>query len=279
MSSGRSSSTAFKRLLRKSSARLASSFEIGEGDLGLDHPELGEVAGRVRILGAECGPERIDPAECQAVGLDIELARDGEAGRLAEEVGREIDGPVLVAGEIGEVERRDAEHRAGALGVAGGDDRRVHPDKTMLMEVAVHGHRQAVAHPRDRPERVGPRPQMGHRPQVLHGVPLGRDRVSIRVLDPPDHFDAIGLDLEPLAFALRFDQRALDAHGAVRGQVQDLGLIIGQRCFGDDLDRLEARAIVHLEKREAGLGVAPGADPALDHDRRADVRLCRPRCP
>ena len=35
--------------------------EIGEGDLGLDHPELGEVAGRVRILGAERRARRYTP--------------------------------------------------------------------------------------------------------------------------------------------------------------------------------------------------------------------------
>ena len=109
---------------------------------------------------------------------------------------------VFVAGEIGEVERRHAEHLAGALAVAGGDDRRVHPNKSVLMKVTVDGHRQAVADPCDRAKRVGPRPEMGNRPQVLHGVPLGRDRVSIRVLDPADDLDAIGLDLEPLAFAL-----------------------------------------------------------------------------
>ncbi len=56
----------------------------------------------------------------------------------------------------------------------------------------------------------------------------------------------------------------------MRGQVQDLGLIVRQRRLRDDLDRLEARAVVDLEEREPRLGVAPGAEPALDHDRCAD---------
>jgi hypothetical protein len=72
----------------------------------------------------------------------------------------------------------------------------------MLVEVAVDGHRQAVAHPSDRPECVGPRAQMGHRSQVLHGVPLGRDRIAVRVLDQTDDLHAIGLDLKALTFAL-----------------------------------------------------------------------------
>ena len=62
--------------------------QIGKGDLGLDHPELGQVPGRVRILGAERGTEGVDPTECQAIRLDVELARDRQTGRLTEKVGR-----------------------------------------------------------------------------------------------------------------------------------------------------------------------------------------------
>ena len=121
------------------------------------------------------------------------------------------------------------------------------------MEVAVHRHRKAIAHSCDGPERVGPRPEMGHRPQVLHGVAFRRDRVAVRVLDPANHLDALGLDLEPLPLPLRLDQRALDLDSAMRGQVQDLGLIVRQRGLGDHLDRVEARPIVDLKEREPGL--------------------------
>jgi hypothetical protein len=34
--------------------------EVGEGDLRLDHPEVGEVAAGVRVLGAEGRPEGVD---------------------------------------------------------------------------------------------------------------------------------------------------------------------------------------------------------------------------
>ena len=60
--------------------------QVGEGDLGLDHPELGQVAGGVGVLGPEGRPERVHPAHGQAVGLDVELAGDGEVGLPAEEV-------------------------------------------------------------------------------------------------------------------------------------------------------------------------------------------------
>ena len=69
--------------------------------------------------------------------------------------------------QVRQVERRDPEHRPGALGVAGGDDRRVDPEEAALVEEAVDGHRQRVPHPGDGAEGVGPRPEVGDRPQVL----------------------------------------------------------------------------------------------------------------
>jgi glycyl-tRNA synthetase beta chain len=65
--------------------------EIGECDLGLDHPELGEVAGRVRVFGAEGRAEGVDPAQRTAVGLDVELTGDGEECLAAEEILFKVD--------------------------------------------------------------------------------------------------------------------------------------------------------------------------------------------
>ena len=65
--------------------------QVGEGDLRLDHPELGQVAARVRVLGPEGGPEGVDARERQAVGLHVELTGDREEGRAAEEVLSEVD--------------------------------------------------------------------------------------------------------------------------------------------------------------------------------------------
>jgi hypothetical protein len=60
--------------------------EIVEGHLGLDHPELGGVAGGVAVLGAEGGAEGVDVAERTGEGLALELAADGEVGGAAKEV-------------------------------------------------------------------------------------------------------------------------------------------------------------------------------------------------
>jgi hypothetical protein len=61
MSSARSSSTRGTGTSGSASARSASS-QVGEGDLRLDHPELGEVAAGVRVLGAEGRAEGVDLA-------------------------------------------------------------------------------------------------------------------------------------------------------------------------------------------------------------------------
>ena len=180
MSSGRSSRIARKLDLRRSSARSALSADVGERDLRLDHPELGEVPAGVRVLGPERRPERVDVGQGQAVGLDVELAGDGEEGRLAEEVLRVVDRALGRAREVGQVERRDPEELAGALGVAGGDDRRVDPVEAVLVEVAVDRHGQAVPDPGHRAEGVRARPQVGDLAEVLERVALGRDGVGVR---------------------------------------------------------------------------------------------------
>ena len=69
--------------------------EIAEGHLRLDHPELGEVARRVGVLGAERGAERVDVAEREREDLAFQLPAHREVGRLAEEVAREVDRAVF----------------------------------------------------------------------------------------------------------------------------------------------------------------------------------------
>ena len=55
-------------------------------DLGLDHPELGQVTARLRFLGAERRPEAVGPAERHRVGFVIELSALRQVRRLVVEV-------------------------------------------------------------------------------------------------------------------------------------------------------------------------------------------------
>src|SRR6516162_11739665 len=58
--------------------------KVGEGDLRLDHPELGEVAAGVGVLRAKRRPERVDLGERETVRLHVELPRHRQE-RLAAE--------------------------------------------------------------------------------------------------------------------------------------------------------------------------------------------------
>ena len=73
--------------------------EVAEGHLRLDHPELGQVARRVAVLGAEGRAEGVGLAQRAGEGLGLELPADGQIGRPVEEVVREIDSrrPLLAA--------------------------------------------------------------------------------------------------------------------------------------------------------------------------------------
>jgi len=59
----------------------------GKGHLGLDHEELGQVARGVAVLRAERRPERVHVGQRARVVLRLQLPRDRQEGRLAEEVG------------------------------------------------------------------------------------------------------------------------------------------------------------------------------------------------
>jgi hypothetical protein len=58
----------------------------------------------------------------------------------------EVDAALVVARQVMQVERRDAEQFAGAFAVGGGDDRGVHPEELAFVEEAVDGLGDGVAH-------------------------------------------------------------------------------------------------------------------------------------
>ena len=123
------------------------------------------------------------------------------AGRC-EEVLRVIDFALVVPRRLVRVERRDAEHLAGPFAVAGGDDRRVEVEEAFLLEEVVDRAADAVAHARDRAERVGPRPQMGPLAELFERVPLLLQRVRFGI-GPAVDDDLGGVHFGGLPFAAR----------------------------------------------------------------------------
>ncbi len=171
--------------------------------------------------------------------------------------------PFVLPRQVGQVQRADPEHVAGALGIRSGDDRRVDPEIAVFMEVTVNGLGGRMPNPGDGAKGVGARPQVRDFAQKLKAVLLGLDRVGVGICHPTNHVYRVGLDFVLLPTAGRFHQGALALHGATRGQLQNFAAVVVQLAGRHDLDGIEAGAVVDVDKGKAGLGIAPGADPAL----------------
>ncbi len=172
-----------------------------EGDLGLDHPELGRVPRGVRILRPEGGAEGVDVRKGAGEGLALKLAAHGEVGGLSEKL-------VGTAPDFLPVHRHDAEHLARALAVRGGDDGRVHVDEAALLEETVDRVGHAAADAEDRSEEVRPRAEVGDGAHELHRVTFLLERIILGRRSDED--DAAGLQFPALALTLRLDDGPLD---------------------------------------------------------------------
>ena len=181
-----------------------------------------------------------------------------------------IDAAVFAAGKVDHIQRGNAEHFARAFAVACGDDRRVDPDVAVVVEVAVDRLRETVANARDSAERVGAHAQMRDVAQVFKSVAFGCDGIRVRIIDPADDGERRRLDFVGLSLALAFDKLAGGDDGTAGGQLGDFGFVVGEISGGDDLKRVEARAVGDGDEGEPGLGIAAGAHPAGNGDGRAD---------
>ena len=241
--------------------------QIGEGHLGLDHPELGGMAGGVGVFGTEGGAEGIDVAEGHGIGLAVELAGNGQIGGFAEEVLAEVHLAVLGQGNVLQIHGGDLEHFACALAVRAGDQGSVDIDEIPLLEELVDGHGCQAADTEHGLEGVGTGPQVRNGAQELHGVLLGLQ--GIIAAGGAFHGDGSGLDLKGLLGIGGQNQGALDDEGSAHVDL------------GDFLEILDGVVINHLnggevstvvQNDEAKLrGRALVADPAADLDFLIDV--------
>ena len=150
---------------------------VDPGGFGFHHPELGQVAARLRLLGPEGGAEAVHLAERRRGGLHIKLPR------LREVRGAEIEVLGLEEGA-----RRFAD--------GAGEDGSVDVNEPLVVEEVVDRPDDLVpdAHDRDLPR--APQPQVAVLEEEIDAVLLGLDRkVGRRAQDfevRPGEFDAGG---------------------------------------------------------------------------------------
>ena len=89
--------------------------DVVEGHFRLNHPEFGQVARRVAVLGAERRTERVDVAESHGSQFSFQLSGDCQVGVLTEEVLFVINLTVFSARDVVKVESGDIEHLACTL--------------------------------------------------------------------------------------------------------------------------------------------------------------------
>ena len=216
--------------------------ESGEGDLGLDHPELDEVAAGLRFLGPERRAEAVDLAEGHGRGLVVELAALAEVGLLVEVLGLE-EGRRALAGA-----RRQ--------------DGRVHQAEAAAVEEVADGLDDLGPDAQDGVLLGRPEPEMAVLHQERGAVLLERDRIVL------GHLDDLELGHGQLVAArgplVRPDLAPDDERGFL-GQAVEL-LEEGRILLGAEGRRLDdARAVAHEE--EANLARrALVIDPAADLD-------------
>ncbi len=190
----------------------------------LDHPELGQMPRRVRVLRPKRRPKGVNLSQPAGVSLAVQLPADGEIRRPLEKILRVIDRRIFL-GQLVQIERGDLEHRPGPFAIAGRDDRRVQVEKAVLLKKLVDRPAHAISHPGNRAESIGPRPQMGDRAQKLERMPFFLQRIAFRV-GPAVHDDPARRHFGCLPFALRRLHFAFNRHAATGGQMLDLAFVI-----------------------------------------------------
>ena len=216
--------------------------EAEPGDLGLDHPELGQVAAGLGLLGAEGRTEAVDLAEGRAGGLEVELAGLRQVGRFAEVVG--------------------LEQRRGALARGRRQDRRVDVGEAAVVEEVADGLADLVADPHHGVLAFGAQPQVAVVEQEVGAVVLLADG---ELGGDVDRVQGRDLELVAAGGAVVGDQSAGDPHRRLLGQL-DRGLPDRLVDLGAEDDALQvAEAVAQDDEAQLAL-LAPVVDPALDGD-------------
>ena len=233
--------------------------DVVEGHLWLNHPELRQMARRIGVFSPERRSERIDGTERCGPQLTLELAADGERGGLAKEIVAVIYFSLLIFFDIVQVFRRNLEHLAGSLAVAGRYDGRMEIVKAVFVEVAVDGHRHVVAYSEYGAERIGAKPHVSVLAHILerlsfllHGV-FGATSAK--------YLNGRSLKLHALSASHALHKFSVHAQTGAGGDFSE-HLVVKLVDVGHDLNVLDGRAVVEGDKIDR-LASATCSDPAF----------------
>ncbi len=182
---------------------------------------------------------------------------------LAEEVLAVVHRAVLGAGQVLQVQGGHPEHLAGALAVGGGDDGGVDIDKAPVLEEGWMAWAATLRTRKAAENRLVRGRRCCDGAQILHAVALFLERVVGG--GGPLHRDGGGLHLQGLLGLGGEHHRAGDGQGGAHVLSGDLLIVVQDVGVQDDLQILEAGAVVELHEAE-GLHVPDGAGPAADGD-------------
>ena len=241
--------------------------EVHEGDFGFYHPELGQVARRVGVFGAECGAEGVDSTEGRSTELAFQLSAHSERSHFAEEIVGVVNRTLFVLLEVVEILGGHLEHLTSTFAVAGSDDGRMEIEESVLVEILVNGHGHVVANAEDCAKRVGAQTQMSVLAHILEGLPFLLH--GIVCIASAEDFDRGGLNLHGLSCTLAFNQRSLYGKASARGDLLQ-HLIVKLIHVGHNLYVLNGRTIVEGDEVDH-FAASAGTHPSFDADSCAEI--------
>ncbi|KKK62440.1 hypothetical protein LCGC14_3004300 [marine sediment metagenome] len=233
----------------------------GIGGGGLTRSGSGDILGLAQQFlqqGAQATQPAFDLASQQAFGQLRQFAPNISSTAFQEQ-GIDLGSRL---GNFVQIERGHLEHFAGALAIAGRDHGRVDVEEPFLLEKLVDRVADTVPHSGNGPESVGARPQVGDGTKKLERMSLLLQRIALDVGQAVDDY-LLGLDLGRLPLAGRLFDQSDHADATAGRELFDFRLVVFQFGVGDDLDIVEAGAVVELDEAEAGLAVAARTNPTL----------------
>ena len=236
--------------------------QVVERHLGLNHPELCQVAGSIGVLGTEGGTKGVNLTKRESTQLTLQLTRHGQCSLASKEVLRVINLTVLALGHIVQVESCNIEHSTCALAVRSGNQRGVPIVEALVVEELMNCVCHSVADTEHSTKGVGAGAEIGNLAEELHRVTLLLQGVVAICLTV--NLNLFCLHLHGLTRAYRLNKRTLHAKASTCGNLLQESLV-GSCHIHNYLNVVNGRAVIEGDERHI-LVAAFCAHPTLHNN-------------